>query len=234
MSASSRQQNWGALGAGPGLEWRLPIQTRHLHAHQETANETRRQGLFDLPTILGGVVRGRKIATVCAIVNSWFSKGGTMTRSALVRAVSIAAFAVSCLAAGADTNVSGATPLSEEQRVAALEDKWLDAEVTHDEATLRRVIGDRYTMNHSDGTTSGKEEYIADILSGTMLSASITERTVLVEGDTAVTFGTVNVVDPPVDGKDSGPRSARYTLVYVKRDGQWQALAFHIGKRSDK
>ncbi|MDH4288452.1 MAG: nuclear transport factor 2 family protein [Aquincola sp.] len=156
-----------------------------------------------------------------------------MTRSALVGAVSIAAFAVSCLAMGADTNMSGATPLSEEQRVAALEDEWLEAEVKHDEATLRRVIGDRYTMNLANGMTLGKEQYIADILSETMLSASITERTVLVEGDTAVTFGTVNVVVPPVDGKDSAPSSARYTLVYVKRDGQWRALAFHIGKRSD-
>lgn len=157
-----------------------------------------------------------------------------MSRSALVAAVSIAAFAASSLAAGADTDMSGVMPLSEEQRVAALEDEWLDAEVKHDEATLQRVIGDRYTMNLSNGTTLGKEQYIADILSGTMLSASITERTVLVEGDTAVTFGTVNVVDPPVDGKDSPPRSGRYTLVYVKRDGQWKALAFHIGKRSDK
>lgn len=78
-------------------------------------------------------------------------------------------------------------------------------------------------------------QYIADILSGdAMSSAWITERTVLVDGDTAVTFGTVNVVDPPVDGKDSPPRSGRYTLVYVKRDGQWQALAFHISKHTDK
>jgi hypothetical protein len=157
-----------------------------------------------------------------------------MTKSALVGAISSVAFAVSCLATGADTNVPGATPQGEEQRVAALEDEWLDAEVKQDEATLRRVIGDRYTMNLSNGTTLGKEQYIAGILSDAMSSAWITERTVLVEGDTAVTFGTVNVVDPPVDGKESPPRSSRYTLVYVRRDGQWQALAFHIGKRSDQ
>lgn len=157
-----------------------------------------------------------------------------MIRSALVGAVSIAAFAVPCVASGTDADTTGATPQSEEQRVAALEDEWLEAEVRHDEATLRRVIGDRYTMNLSDGTTLGKEQYIADILSGAMASAWITERTVLVDGDTAVTFGTVNVMDPPVDGKESAPRLGRYTLVYVRRDGQWQALAFHIGKRSDK
>ena len=116
--------------------------------------------------------------------------------------------------------------MTEEQHVAALEDEWLDAEVKHDEATL---LDDRYTMNLRSGATLGKEEYIAGILAGVMSSASITERTVLVDGDTAVTFGTVNVVDP---GEDS-PRSSRYTLVYVRRDGQWRALAFHIGERSD-
>lgn len=160
-----------------------------------------------------------------------------MTRSALVGAVSIAAFAFSCLAMGADTNTNmpSATSSSEEQRVAALEDEWLAAEVKQDEATLRRVIGDRYTVNRSNGTTYGKEQYIAEILSEDAMSAAwITERTVLVDGDTAVTFGTVNVVDPPVDGKDPPPRSGRYTLVYVKRDGQWQALAFHISKHTDE
>lgn len=66
-----------------------------------------------------------------------------------------------------------------------------------------------------------------------MLSAAITERTVLVDGDTAVTFGTVNIVSPPGDGTNSTQSSARYTLVYIKRDGQWRALAFHTDNRSD-
>jgi len=123
--------------------------------------------------------------------------------------------------------------MSEEQQVAALEDEWLAAEVGHDEATLRRVIDDRYTMNLSNGTTLGKEEYIAGILEGVMLSVWASERTILVDGDTAVTFATVNVVDPGM-GADDPPRSSRYTLVYVKRDGQWRALAFHISKRSDQ
>jgi uncharacterized protein (TIGR02246 family) len=122
--------------------------------------------------------------------------------------------------------------MSEEQEVTGLEDAWLAAEVAHDEAFLRRVMDDRYTMNLSNGTTLGKEEYIAGILEGAMESVWASERTVLVDGDTAVTFATVNVVDPGMK-TDDPPRSSRYTLVYVKRDGQWRALAFHIGKRSD-
>jgi hypothetical protein len=135
-------------------------------------------------------------------------------------------------AAGADSGISGAGAVSEEQQIAALEDEWLAAEVRRDEATIRRIIDDRYTVNHADGSTSGKEDYIADILSSVMTSASITERTVLVDGDTAVTFGTVNVESG--EGKASTSSSSRYTLVYVRREGQWRALAFHISKRLEK
>jgi len=66
-----------------------------------------------------------------------------------------------------------------------------------------------------------------------MSSVWASERTVLVDGDTAVTFGTVNVVDPGMSADDAPSRS-RYTLVYVKRDGEWRALAFHISERSEQ
>jgi ketosteroid isomerase-like protein len=124
-------------------------------------------------------------------------------------------------------------PMTEEAQVAAVEDEWLAAEVAHDEAFLRRVMDDRYTMNRRNGTTLGKEEYIAGILGGVMVDVWASERTVLVDGDTAVTFATVNVIDEGVPA-DAPPRSSRYTLVYVKRDGQWRAIAFHISERSDQ
>lgn len=123
--------------------------------------------------------------------------------------------------------------MTEEQRVAALEDEWLAAEVAHDEPFLRRVMDDRYTVNRRNGTTRGKEEYISGILEGVMSSVWASERTVLVDGDTAVTFGTVNVVEPGMRADDP-PWSARYTLVYVKRAGEWRALAFHSSERSDQ
>lgn len=126
----------------------------------------------------------------------------------------------------------GAGLMTEEEQVAAVEDQWLAAEVAHDEAFLRRVMDDRYTVNRRNGTTLGKEEYIAGILGGVMVDVWASERTVLVDGDTAVTFATVNVVDEGVD-PNAPPRSSRYTLVYVKRDGQWRAIAFHISERSD-
>jgi ketosteroid isomerase-like protein len=134
------------------------------------------------------------------------------------------------LATGADTQMPDATPSDDEQQVLAVEDAWIDAEMRHDEAALRRIMHDRYTVNRSDGTTAGKEAEIARLLASHMISATLTERTVVVDGDTATTFGTVNVVDP-AEGAGTITTAARYTLTYVRRQGQWRALAFHASKR---
>jgi Domain of unknown function (DUF4440) len=104
--------------------------------------------------------------------------------------------------------------------------------MAYDEAFLRRVMDDRYAVNRRNGTTLGEEEYIAGILGGVTVDVWASERTVLVDGDTAVTYATVNVIDKGVL-TDAPPRSASYTLVYVKRDGQWRAIAFRLGERSD-
>jgi hypothetical protein len=119
---------------------------------------------------------------------------------------------------------------SDEQQVLALEDEWIDAEIRHDEATLRRVMDDSYTVNRSDGTTMGKEAEIARLLASDMTSAALTERTVLVQADTAITFGTVTV-KTPADDAGTVASAARYTLTYIRRRGQWRALAFHACKR---
>jgi hypothetical protein len=50
--------------------------------------------------------------------------------------------------------------MNEDHAVLAVEDDWTRAEVARDEATLRRILDDRFTFNSSDGTTSGKEDLI--------------------------------------------------------------------------
>jgi hypothetical protein len=153
-----------------------------------------------------------------------------MFRFSFIEVTAAAAFAAALPAMGADTPMADASFVNEEQKVLALEDEWLNAEIMRDEATLRRVIDDRYAVNHSNGTTTGKETAIARILESKLISATITERTILVDGDTAITFGTVNAVDP-AEGTDTETSAWRYTLTYVKREGQWRALAFHISER---
>ena len=57
---------------------------------------------------------------------------------------------------------------TEEQRVLAVEDQWINAEINRDEATLRRVIDDRFVYNSNSGNLSGKEDLIKNVLSWNM------------------------------------------------------------------
>lgn len=158
-----------------------------------------------------------------------------MPRSSFIGVIAAVAFAASCPALGAETvagaDMAGAVTAGEEQQVIAAEDEWVRAEIERDEATLRRVLDERFTFNRSNGTTTGKEEAIAGVLGWKLITQTITERTVLVDGDTAIVFGTANFVFP-AEGTETGRSAARYTAVYVKRQGQWRALALHMSARA--
>jgi ketosteroid isomerase-like protein len=119
---------------------------------------------------------------------------------------------------------------SEEQRVLAVEDQYVAAEVSRDEATLRRIVDDRFVFNSNSGTTSGKSELIENILSWKMTGQTISERTVMVDGDTAVTFGTAELRFAS-DGKEDTKSLLRYTATYIKRQGEWRFLALHMAER---
>jgi hypothetical protein len=150
-----------------------------------------------------------------------------------VIAAAILAASLPAAAAGTAAEAKGTNPASmtAEQQVLAVEDEWVNAEIKRDEATLRRVLDERFTLNHGNGTTTGKDEAIAGVLKWKLITETITERSVLVDGDTAIVFGTANFVFP-ADGADSGQSAARYTTVYVKRDGSWRALALHMSARA--
>jgi len=64
-----------------------------------------------------------------------------------------------------------------------------------------------------------------------MVGQKIRERSVLVEGDIALVFGTAELrfADP---GKDDVVQSLRYTSTYVKRQGQWRMLALQMQQRA--
>ena len=134
---------------------------------------------------------------------------------------------------GAGTVMSSASPSTEEQRVLAVEDEWIGAEINRDEITLRRVIDDRFVLNSNSGKTSDKFTLIKNILAWNLVAQTITERSVLVEGDTAVVFGTTELRFASA-GKEDTTSLLRYTATYIKRDGQWRAVALHMAKREPK
>lgn len=146
----------------------------------------------------------------------------------MVLAALAAALVSPALAVTAVTSDAVLTP--DEQAVMAVEDDWIRAEVARDEATLRRVLDDRFVFNQNNGQLSGKEALIEGVLGGSMTGQTISERSVKVDGDTAVIFGTTELRF----GKPGEAETAsllRYTGVYVKRDGEWRAIALHMARR---
>ena len=122
---------------------------------------------------------------------------------------------------------SPAPALTDEQQVIATETEWVQAEIHRDASVLDRVLDDRFLFNSSTGHHGHKPTVIANMLHWNMRSQTITDRTVVVDGDTAIVFGTANFRFA-VDGKDDDVSAGRYTTTYIKRDGRWRALALQM------
>jgi ketosteroid isomerase-like protein len=118
-----------------------------------------------------------------------------------------------------------------EHEVLAAEDAYVAAEVARDEAALRRLIDDAFVYNAGTGTTSGKEALIQGVLSMNMIGQTIRERSVRVEGDFALVFGTADLRFGRANGTES-VNSLRYTSVYVKRNDAWRMLALQMQPRA--
>jgi hypothetical protein len=121
----------------------------------------------------------------------------------------------------------------EEQRVLAADDEFVAAEVARDEATLRRLVDDAFRFNSSRGTTTDKEHLIQSVLRTHLISQSSSERSVLLEGNIALVFGTDELLAAASGEPDMSPTKLRYTATYVNRGGEWRLLALQVQPRSN-
>ena len=143
----------------------------------------------------------------------------------------LAGVAMGCMAAAAGASEGSATALSAvEREVLAAEDAYVAAEVGRDLPVLQRLVDERFTFNRSDGITTGKAELIEGVMGMRMAGQEITDRTVMVEGDVGLVFGSCDIRFVGDDGTDTVGRY-RYTSVYVKRDGEWKFLALQMTGR---
>ena len=141
-----------------------------------------------------------------------------------------------CMAVGLPTpaaeprNPRTARPSEARQALLDLETEWTLAEEKHDEAALRRILDDRFVATFGAARTYDKEAFIALFAGGDTDDASrsqtITDDAVIIDGDTAVLVGT----DTARGAKDGVAYTVvyRYTTTYIRRHGQWVALAEHI------
>lgn len=115
------------------------------------------------------------------------------------------------------------------QQVLELEKQWVAAEARHDAASLRRILDDKFIVSYGTRPPYNKDVFIQHETSGEVdptASQTLTDETVVVDQDTAIVVGT----DTMQWTRDSVKHTAvaRYTTVYIRRRGEWVALAEHL------
>jgi hypothetical protein len=130
----------------------------------------------------------------------------------------------------ADPKSSQVSPLADaKQQVLDLEQEWVIAEHNRDAAALRRILDEKFVVSFGTKKPYDKESFIKSIVSGDVdptESQTLTDRTVIIDQDTAVVVGT-----DTEHGTRKGAACtavARYTVTYIHRNGRWVALAEHL------
>jgi ketosteroid isomerase-like protein len=114
-----------------------------------------------------------------------------------------------------------------EEEILKLDRQWLDAYEKGDAAALARIEADDFLVTYADGKVLTKAQEIELVKkgmpSGTTLKLSSEEPKVRVYGDTAIVTG-IFVQRSTQNGQESITRE-RFTDVWAKRNGRWQAVA---------
>src|SRR5215469_9881922 len=101
---------------------------------------------------------------------------------------------VATLSAATEPNDSKTLPPADaKQQVLDLGKIWVDAEIKHDAATLRRILDDKFVASFGTEKPYDKEAFIKLICSGDVdptESQTLTDETVVIDRDTAVVVGT--------------------------------------------
>ena len=139
---------------------------------------------------------------------------------------------VCCVAgsfAASEPRNSTTLPADARQQVLDVSKEWVAAEIKHDANTLRRILDDKFVASFGVKEPYDKETFIKHIVVGDVdptESQTLTDETVVIDRDTAVEVGT-----DTERGTDKGVAYTvvyRYTVTYIRRHGQWVALAEHL------
>jgi ketosteroid isomerase-like protein len=143
---------------------------------------------------------------------------------------SVAVLMLDCqmIAACASTEPKKSTvgPADARRQVLDTERAWVAAEIKRDAAAQRRIIDDKFVVTFGAHNPHDKEAFMkqmARLPVDPTETQNLTGETVIVDGDTAVVVGTDTLRG--TEGGKPYTLVARYTTTYVRREGQWLALA---------
>lgn len=113
------------------------------------------------------------------------------------------------------------------EELIALQHRWTDARVKRDVAFLENLYSKEFRITSMNGSVVTRAEDIAVFASGEMKPAAVTDEDmeVLLYDDVAIVRGIENM-EGTYKGV-FGKFSARFTNVFVKRDGRWQLVTHH-------
>ncbi len=108
-----------------------------------------------------------------------------------------------------------------------VENEWGRALVERNVGAFSRCLADEWVLTTSGGSSVTKSMALADLASGALRIESfrIDDVSVRAYGETAIVRGLITERSSLRGADTSGKR--RFTDVFVKRDGRWQAVASH-------
>ena len=119
--------------------------------------------------------------------------------------------------------VTTAKPTTTKKEIENLEHEWAQALLDENVAKLDAILSDNLQYTRSNGKVENKAGYLKSLRDGTT-NYSLVKRDntkIIVNGETAIVTARwrarlQNKPNPPLE------TTARYTHVYVKKDGRWQ------------
>ena len=119
---------------------------------------------------------------------------------------------------------AGGGPLDDAGQLLYAEMEWADADQKGDAAWFERNFAeDFYGVSGRTGKLNTKADDVADIRNrkDKIDSAVASDMRVRVDGNTGMVTSIYHLKGQPID------RRIRYTDIFVKKDGRWQAIASH-------
>jgi ketosteroid isomerase-like protein len=130
----------------------------------------------------------------------------------------------SLVVAQGTTKSKGAQAGGVEQQLKQMEDDWQKATRTKDVAALKRIIADDWVATDDHGKILNREQYLSQTTSNTdvIQSNENTDMQVRFYGSTAVVTG--GLTEKGTRNGTAYLDTYRWTDVFVKRSGHWQAV----------
>ena len=145
-------------------------------------------------------------------------------------ALTVLSIFVSSLAWGQAKTTTAPKPAGVEETLMQIERDWATALVKADVAAIDRIEAADYVYTDPSGQMMSKAQGLAELKSGQdkFQSFTIDDMKVRVYGDTAIVHG-MSTSKETYKGKDISGQY-RWTDVFIKQGGRWQALTTHSSK----